>query len=339
MDTNGLLNLVNRLSTFLDLPFGALNCDDIDIQFLEMVLSKLTGFRPHPRLPVEERFAKCLKNVTKVINVPLTHINATDLKNGDATALYHLIEILSFLAEYVRNDVKDIAAISDSSENLGSTNFNRSNGELSTSGSVDSNFDQGMPRAVTPNHHSMLKGSSQSENSFLQTDDEWIDRTDHQKHVFYQGDTKVSRDASAQYLQSNEFDGTRMAYLREKLRECLSSSSLGHNPSLSNTAIPQKNLESNLKRTSSNTQTVTRAASAATFRKRPLCGVVKSNDRPLVRFARNHDFREPHTTRGKRMSNDPPDSLLDCVLEAFPKLELDSHDRRLFRRKAGKFNH
>ncbi|KAF5397545.1 hypothetical protein PHET_09694 [Paragonimus heterotremus] len=109
---------------------------------------------------------------------------------------------------------------------------------------------------------------------------------------------------------------------------CLSDTFLTYCPYLS------QNSEDNLKRTSSNTQTVTRAASATTFRKRPVCGVVKPNDRPLVRFARNHNFRETHTTRGKRMSDAPSDSLLDCVLEAFPRLELDSHDRRLFRRKA-----
>ncbi|KAF5396652.1 hypothetical protein PHET_09813, partial [Paragonimus heterotremus] len=241
MGSDGLLNLVNRLTTSLDLPFKAVYCDDIDIQFLELVLSKLTGFRPRPWLSVEERFTKCLKNVTRVISVPLTHINAVDLKNGDVTALYHLMEILSFLVEYVRNDVKDIAAISGSSENLGSNTFNSSsNAELSTSGSVNSNFDRAVPRAVTPSHHSMMEGFGQPEKSFLQTDGEWIDRANPQKHVFHQRDTNAGRDTFSQYHQSNDFDGTRMAYLREKLRECLSSSSLGHNPSLSNTVIQRK---------------------------------------------------------------------------------------------------
>ncbi|KAF8572106.1 hypothetical protein P879_01885 [Paragonimus westermani] len=125
MGPDGLLDLASRLSTFLDIPFEAVNFDGIDIRFLEAVLSKLTGFRPHPWLSTEERFAKCLKDVTKVIDVPLTHINAADLKNGNVTAFYHLIEILSFLVEYMRNEVKDIAAISESSENLESANFNR----------------------------------------------------------------------------------------------------------------------------------------------------------------------------------------------------------------------
>ncbi|KAF8561715.1 Centrosomal protein of 95 kDa, partial [Paragonimus westermani] len=208
----------------------------------------------------------------------------------------------------------------------------RSNAELSISGSVDSNFDQAVSRTVTPGHHSMMKGFGHSEKSFLQADS-----TDPQKHVFHQGGVKAGRNTSSQYLHNNDFDGTRMAYLREKLRECLSSCSLEHNAFSSNTVTPLKDSEGNLKRTSSNTQTVTRAASAGTSRTRPVCGLVKSNDRPLVRFAGSHNFREPYTIRDKRTSDAPPDSLLDCVLEAFPKLELDSHDRRLFRRKAGKF--
>ncbi|KAA3678069.1 uncharacterized protein DEA37_0013492, partial [Paragonimus westermani] len=198
----------------------------------------------------------------------------------------------------------------------------RSNAELSISESVDSNFDQAVPRTVEPGH---------SEKSFLQAD-----FTDPQKNILHQRGVKAGRDTSSQYLHNNDFDGTRMAYLREKLRECLSSCSLGDNAFSSNTVIPRKNSEGNLKRTSSNMQTVTRAASAATSRIRPVCGVVKSNDRPLVRFVGNHNFREPYTIRNKRTSHAPPDSLLDCVLEAFPKLELDSHDRRLFSRKAGK---
>ncbi|CAL8090001.1 unnamed protein product [Calicophoron daubneyi] len=343
-----ILKTARRIASSLDIENHFYSLPDVTVDFLENVLSRIMGGTAW--IPeggsLRERFDGILKGLSSVVPVPLTHILVEDLVFLNVNALGNLLEVLEFLVDYMcqgQQENQEVFVRTESIDLSDSSSFrtitsdlidkpskiNCSNSKENTMGSIHSD----------PNSDS----SSLSELSTVH----YADRR--ARAGLSEQNSKDLLDSISELSVTDPPPDTRSAYLREKLRTCLqkmnipipnydSESSEIASSEFSGTSSSKLSLEHGDHMPNSSGKSAT--SSVRSLPQHVCGGLVKPDNRPLVRrphsarpFRADYDVESLTTRSNKERSYATGQSLLDRVMEAFPLLELDEHERRVLRRK------
>ncbi|TGZ75711.1 hypothetical protein CRM22_000214 [Opisthorchis felineus] len=313
---SAVLSLSTRICTSLGLQYTCSQLEDINVNFLQDVLERLVGFRSTASSAVCV-LTEHLDKISEVTQVPIHHIQPSDLLDSDLTAWGNLLEILEFLVNFVRAN--------ESSDGLEQS--------LSSSASTQS--------LCSPVKYSALDDMTDRVNNLLME----LDSNKFPVIPRESAEGQTHRDNFSEYSSSDimdrnlgcspktQYNASRLLYLREKLRECLQDKDFAHLPRDQSRSDPRA---TSFKHTNSNNCSRT-SASVCGSEYGNSGGLVKPNVRPLIWYTHDRRTQHPRTPEMEPVLTnllDEPGDLLDKLLAAFPTLDLDGHDTRVLRRKA-----
>ncbi|KAH8868549.1 Centrosomal protein of 95 kDa [Schistosoma japonicum] len=278
---------------------------DINIEFFERILENISDYRHDTTLGYKRRWSDLLQSLSNLIDTPLEYISIKCLLNFNPRVLYSLLEIIGLLAQ--------------------NTYVVRKN--------CSQNTKQTYGKSLSPNESfkDVLCEFEKIHNSYLQQNS--LPNLPRESPINFESNSYDNMKSGLQNIggTTKSIDALRSAYLREKLKKCLVSISLGEDGSKNDAAFTRLQLTSSLME-----QSLEKYSSSKNFH----CGcrsVVKSHAQALVNPSHicvnkpspvypSISFSEDNSD----LSNQPFSKLLN----AFPKLNLDEREERILRKKA-----
>nr|CAH8876268.1 unnamed protein product [Trichobilharzia regenti] len=307
---HSILYFANRIGTLLGFDVIS-DISDINIEFFEYVLRSISDFKCDSSLENESRWQYLLQSLSNLMGIPLEYISAKNLCADNRNDLHNLLEIIDLLTE-----VSSFSILN---------NFS------------DCNHDHQMNSIVDDSKRSKLHGNvSYKLRNDHNTDSEYVS-VPISFSDFRFGSTNEAKDNLEYILQSTNkaenSDTIRLAYLREKLKDCLSV--MRHNRS------SFKNTESwvNTVLQPDSVPTGQSTAKHLTFKryKSGCSSVIKPHAKPLVEplaiCRKKHSYvMDPNSVceENQERSEQP----FNRILKAFPRLDLDGHEEHILQRKA-----
>nr|CAH8876266.1 unnamed protein product [Trichobilharzia regenti] len=339
---HSILYFANRIGTLLGFDVIS-DISDINIEFFEYVLRSISDFKCDSSLENESRWQYLLQSLSNLMGIPLEYISAKNLCADNRNDLHNLLEIIDLLTE-----VSSFSILN---------NFS------------DCNHDHQMNSIVDDSKRSKLHGNvSYKLRNDHNTDSEYVS-VPISFSDFRFGSTNEAKDNLEYILQSTNkaenSDTIRLAYLREKLKDCLSvmrhnRSSFKNTESWVNTVLQPDSVPTG-QQTDMGTENgfsfkendhgvgsffsaddkikCPSTAKHLTFKryKSGCSSVIKPHAKPLVEplaiCRKKHSYvMDPNSVceENQERSEQP----FNRILKAFPRLDLDGHEEHILQRKA-----
>ncbi|KAK4474804.1 hypothetical protein MN116_001922, partial [Schistosoma mekongi] len=301
---DSVLCYANRLASTIGI--STLNkISDINIEFFERILENISDYKHNSTLGYERRWSNLLQSLSNLIDTSLEYISIKYLLKLDPKVLYSLLEIIGLLVQnksvvwgnYFQNAKQTYCENSSSDESCKDVSYEF---EKIHNSYLQQNSLPNLPRESAINFES----HSYDNMGF---------------NLKIMGETTKSIDA------------LRSAYLREKLKKCLLSTSLGKEGSKNDAAF------THLQPTSFRMEkSLEKYPSSENYH----CGcrsVIKPHAQPLVNPSHICVSKPSPVYPPITFTEDNPDlsdQLFSKLLNEFPKLNLDEHEEQILRKKA-----
>ncbi|CAH8875869.1 unnamed protein product [Trichobilharzia szidati] len=307
---DSILYFANRIGILLGFDVIS-DISNINIEFFEYVLQSISDFKSDPSKENESRWNYLLQSLSNLMGISLEYISAKNLCVHNLNDLHNLLEIINLLTEVsslssVKN-FSDCSRVHQASSIVDDSKRNKLHGNVSYKLGNDHNM--GSEYDSVPISFSDFRFDSANETK------------DNLEHIL-QSTNKAENS-----------DTIRLAYLREKLKECLSimrhnRSSLKNTEFWVNTTLQPDSIA--IGQSTAKHLTSKGYSSGCS-------SVIKPHAKPLVEPLAICRKKHPYVMHPNSVceeNQERSEQPFNRILKAFPRLDLDGHEEHILQRKA-----